>query len=313
MPRYQIPVWKMCEEAAKELPEIFSPIDIIRKVHEKYPEVNRTTIRCQVIAASPNHPSSKHYPTSHRLFYYLGNGRFRFLKPDDKIIEKATNFRKRVDRIMVNKKIEEKIDSLIKNLDLLLRNFKYREGPELYFYKRVISEVKNNNLSNLLKNDYFIELIYATLVSWDMNTRRAKMTYFDTFKEQIKQNMEGIIELSKYKLNELTEKQFNIFQKKIMNIYSNLNVMKSRSKLVANSKILHFLLPNLIIPIDRNNTLMFFYSNKNASDNKFRQILRYSYEISKRVEFGKYFDNKWHTTIPKMIDNAIIGFMENRK
>jgi len=35
MTRYDIPVWKMCYEAAKEMPEVFTPIDIIRKVRER--------------------------------------------------------------------------------------------------------------------------------------------------------------------------------------------------------------------------------------------------------------------------------------
>jgi len=37
--KYDVPVWKMCEEVTKELPEIFTPIDVIKKVEEKWPEV----------------------------------------------------------------------------------------------------------------------------------------------------------------------------------------------------------------------------------------------------------------------------------
>ncbi|MFQ6065375.1 MAG: endonuclease NucS domain-containing protein [Candidatus Bathyarchaeia archaeon] len=85
MPKYDIPVWKMCKEAAKELPEIFAPIDVIRKVKEKRPEVKESTIRAHVIALAPNHPSSKHYGRKHRLFHYLGNGRYRLLKPKEDI------------------------------------------------------------------------------------------------------------------------------------------------------------------------------------------------------------------------------------
>jgi len=78
--RYDIPVWQMVREAAKELPEPFTPADIIRKVREKRPNVNPNTIRTQVIACSPNHTSIKHYSTRQKLFYYLGEARFRLLK-----------------------------------------------------------------------------------------------------------------------------------------------------------------------------------------------------------------------------------------
>jgi len=83
MTKYGIPVWKMCAEVAKELPEIFTPIDVIRKVREKRPEVKENTIRAHVIALTPNHPSCKHYGMRHKLFYYLGNGRYRLLKSQE--------------------------------------------------------------------------------------------------------------------------------------------------------------------------------------------------------------------------------------
>jgi len=79
MPKYDIPVWKMCEEASRELPETFTPIEVIRKIQEKRPNVKPNTIRCHVIGLSPNHPSSKHYTMGRELFYYLGNGRYRRL------------------------------------------------------------------------------------------------------------------------------------------------------------------------------------------------------------------------------------------
>ena len=86
MTKYDIPVWKMCKEAAKELPEIFTPIDVIRRIREKRPKVKENTIRAHVIALAPNHPSCKHYSMKHKLFYYLGNGRYRLLKTKEKTL-----------------------------------------------------------------------------------------------------------------------------------------------------------------------------------------------------------------------------------
>lgn len=67
----------MCEEAAKELPDVFSATDVVRKVREKRPEVKKSTIRAHVIALAPNHPSSKHYGLKHKVFYHVGRGRYR--------------------------------------------------------------------------------------------------------------------------------------------------------------------------------------------------------------------------------------------
>jgi len=80
MTKYDLPVWKMCKEIAKDLPNIFTPVDVIKKVKEKWPEVKENTIRAHVIALTPNHPSYRHYGGRHKLFYYLGNGRYCLLK-----------------------------------------------------------------------------------------------------------------------------------------------------------------------------------------------------------------------------------------
>lgn len=84
MTKYDIPTWKMCYEAAKELPKVFTPIAIIRKVREKRPQVKENTIRAHVIGLAPNHPSYKHYGMRRRLFYYLGNGKYRLLSEKDR-------------------------------------------------------------------------------------------------------------------------------------------------------------------------------------------------------------------------------------
>ncbi len=312
MYQYNITVWRMCEEAAKSLTEIFTPIDVIREVQKKYPDVKNSTIRCQVIASSPNHPSSKHYTTTHRAFYYLGNGRYRFLKSDDKIIEKEMNLYERWGKTLIKEGAEKRINSLIENLDSILSDFKYREGPDLYFYRRIITEHKSKKLSELLQSNYFIELIYATLVSWDMSSRAAKMKYFDEFKKAIIKNKEVILELSEKKIDKLNKDEFGDVLAKILSIYDKLHVMKSDSRFVSNSKVLHFLLPNLVVPMDRKSTLKFFYENTTESRNKFRDIMNEAHKISKNQIFKNHFDSKWHTTIPKMIDNAIIGFMKNK-
>jgi hypothetical protein len=81
--KYGKPVWQYVLEAAKEIQlKTFAPTDIIRKVQERNPSIPAVTIRSYVIAMAPNHPSSKHYPSTRRLhgvFTYLGDGLFRLL------------------------------------------------------------------------------------------------------------------------------------------------------------------------------------------------------------------------------------------
>jgi len=189
-------------------------------------------------------------------------------------------------------------------------NERYRSGPDLYFYLKLMKLRKSSNsVESFLRNDYLIEVLYATLVSWDMNCRGAKMKYFDEFKDNILSCMDllrEIEELGKGSTNNLVD-----LEPALRKTYEKLNLMKTGGKLVSNSKLLHFLFPSLLMPMDRANTLSYFYGNTNESINKYIEIINFSFEIMNMSENWKdYLDNGWNTTVPKMIDNAIILLME---
>lgn len=208
-------------------------------------------------------------------------------------------------------KFEQKIRKVINNMPELIRNFRYREGPDLYFYQRTISLRREKSLVDLfdLETDRYLELIYATLVSWDMNTRGAKMEYFDQFKSSILHNEEGFLDLSTSILDDLSEKEVGEVKKLCGMIYSDLHVMKSSGKLVSNSKTMHFMLPDLVMPMDGQNTLNFFFGNTSESKTKFLDILECSYHIARKVDLRQFLDKEWNLSITKVIDNAIISYM----
>lgn len=210
--------------------------------------------------------------------------------------------------------IEEKVKILVEEIPGLIERFNkwgYRKGPDFYFYKEVMNLVKNNNIKELLKDRNFIEKIYATLTSWDMNSRGAKMKYFDEFYENIISNKEKFIELTNLKLENLTEKDIKEVKIHLNDLYSKLDLMKTGGRIVSNSKVIHYLLPNLVMPIDRKNTLMFFYGNTNESKKtyQFLEIFECSWRVVQLLDLGPYLDDNWNQTIPKIIDNAIIAKM----
>lgn len=43
----------------------------------------------------------------------------------------------------MNEKLIQKKEYLVKNIPMLINLFSYRKGPDLYFYKKVISEIRN--------------------------------------------------------------------------------------------------------------------------------------------------------------------------
>lgn len=104
MSKYGKPVWQWILEAAQKLEtKTFSPIEIIRKIQDQNPKIPSSTIRSYVMAMAPNHPSSKHHPSTRKLhgyFNYLGNGIFE-IKKGNRItneINKGTEKEKPIQR-----------------------------------------------------------------------------------------------------------------------------------------------------------------------------------------------------------------------
>jgi hypothetical protein len=214
----------------------------------------------------------------------------------------------------MNPKFEKSVERLIVNIPELIGNFRYREGPDLYFYRRTIGLRRAKNIDELLDDDEdrFIELLYATLVSWDMNSRGAKMEYFDAFKQSILGCKARFSELSTHVLDKLSEEEFGNAKRLLSVVYSNLNLMKTSGRLVSNSKVMHFILPDLVMPMDRENTLRFFFGNKGESPSKFLDIMECTYRIALRVDLRKFLNTEWNQSITKVIDNAIISSMNSK-
>lgn len=200
----------------------------------------------------------------------------------------------------------EEIREVIQN-KLKSFNDVYRNGPDLYFYRRILDlNAKVEKISYFLRSDYNLEILYATLVSWDMNSRGAKMKYFDDFKGNILALQDQFEKLWKKRIEETAD--FEATLHTVSDVYDKLHVMRTGGKLVSNSKLLHFIFPHLLMPMDRSNTLEYFYNNTNESKAKYLDLLRWSYDMVKSggIEWEKYLDDQWNSTIPKILDNAII-------
>ena len=204
-------------------------------------------------------------------------------------------------------------------------NSKNYSGPSIYFHIKAIDKYRSvENYDNLLSDDQYIEYIYATLAAWGMHrmTKNVLMKEYKNFKNAIELIRDSLVELKEYKLE--TIQSIEDIKNPLLMAFSDLNVMERGSKIVGNSKALHHLLPDLIPPMDRRNTINFFYEDplkKEVSipkdeDECFLEILSEYIYITRRLKltFRDFPDkNSFDTSVPKIIDNAIIGFIQIKR
>ncbi len=194
---------------------------------------------------------------------------------------------------------------------------------------RVHSDSKSNYLSlirihstasdydKLLRDSNYIQVAYRTLQDWNMNQQGAKLVTLSEFKNSILEYTRVLSQLKKYRLELLSTTEIGSILSELKTLFINLRVMQTQAKIVGASKTLHFLLPNLVMPIDRRNILDLLYLGAPYSANPkrefkyFAEIFEEYHRLCKNLSLSKRdVDNsEWNTSIPKMIDNALIAFL----
>ena len=191
----------------------------------------------------------------------------------------------------------------------------YRHGPSLHFYGRIISLRREaETLSRFLGRLENIEYLYATLGLWDMNTRGAKMKDFDPFMRILQANESNLLALESLfptSIGGMDSDHVEKILKPLRAVYLGMKLMQTNRRLVSNSKILHFMFPEFLMPMDNNHTLRYLTNGESevprVSWNKYWEITRFGFDTMQRLageDVG--FDEGFNKTLPKVIDNVII-------
>jgi len=194
-------------------------------------------------------------------------------------------------------------------------------GPSLYFHFRTLDRLRKcGALATAFEDNLFFEYLYATLTAWGLHRMGpipAKLVDFETFRSSLRDQKSEIEGLEDCRLTRLSEGDLDVVVDSLWQILATLRISRAETKLVANSKALHHLLPQLMPPIDRQYTLQFFYGHKAISgrdEQVFREIYGQFHRIGSRSEAAihEYLGHGFHTSETKVIDNAIVGYVLTR-
>lgn len=201
-------------------------------------------------------------------------------------------------------------------------------GPSLYFHKKTIEFLSKERLNpdfsyhNLLNNERFLEYLYATLATWGLHSMKGPyMKSFNDFKNEVEQIADKLDEIKDITLDnwQAIDQNKNII---LDDIFAVPRITKSEREseegpiLVANSKLLHHLHPNLFPPIDRKYIIKFFYNRTNHPNSidkqkeyfweilcEYSEFYRRNSELIHEIR-ENYYENE---PITKIIDNIVVG------
>ncbi len=159
----------------------------------------------------------------------------------------------------------------------------------------------------------FIESLYLTLRSWGIGTRASVLVPIEQFGETLQDWTPAFEELDGLPIDDPDLDEV-ITADRLWRMISGMDIVKNNSKLVALSKTIHHVLPELLPPIDRAYTQKFFLWQPEEfqyqQERVFRSMWRHFVRIAAATEPASFVGSGWRTSRTKVIDNAIVAYVK---
>jgi hypothetical protein len=157
----------------------------------------------------------------------------------------------------------------------------------------------------------FLGSLYETLLKWGIGRRSSRLVPISEFEKALRDREASFVLLDGWRIDD-PDLTVGDTSRALWNLIASLGIVKNDAPLVAGTKTLHHILPDLIPPMDRQYTRPFFgwygqqfqYQQERAFEEAFREFWR----IAVRVEPARLLGTDWRTARSKLLDNAVVGF-----
>lgn len=161
-----------------------------------------------------------------------------------------------------------------------------------------------------ISDEIFIRSLHRTLRAWGLGRRKSRLVGLPDFTRALVACLPKLVELDEKRLDTL----LNVDEtaERLWRLVDVLRICHNQNNVVAASKCLHHLLPDLVPPMDREYTQTFFgWHNREFQyhpEDCFEHAFRTFADIASAVQPAHYVGDGWRTSLTKVLDNAIVAF-----
>jgi hypothetical protein len=167
------------------------------------------------------------------------------------------------------------------------------------------------DVRHALHDDAFLGLLHETLQRWGIGRRASRLAPLPEFRDRLRARMEAISALEGTRIDDPALDVLATADH-IWRAIQDLHVVSNRSVIVAGTKTLHYLLPDLVPPMDRKWTGTFFLwstaAPQYAQAPTFTRTFTGFAHIAQATQPTEFVGRGWRTSTTKVLDNAIIGY-----
>lgn len=130
-------------------------------------------------------------------------------------------------------------------------------AERLHVYRTTVALRRQaGSVRSAVESNTFVGSLYLTLGKWRIGQHQSKLAPLDNFEAALRAVLPRMEQLERVAING-TGLQLNVTEQVWQLIYA-LGVVQNNAKIVAGTKTLHHLLPDLVPPMDREYTRPFF-------------------------------------------------------
>lgn len=164
-----------------------------------------------------------------------------------------------------------------------------------------------------LHNEAFLDSLYKTLQAWGIGRRASRLierAEFGRALQRHEETLEGleVLSIEDGDLDTLTA------GRALSVLIEDLEIVDNVSKIVPGSKAVHHLLPDLMPPLDRRWSGLFFRwqptDPQQAHERIFLEAFINLANVASATQPSRLVDSSWNTSSSKVLDNALIGFCQ---
>ena len=214
-------------------------------------------------------------------------------------------------------RIETLINDFSDLLDYYDRELPFDRSGQYPKHRRTIDlRVGAGSVDAALADDQFLRSLYSTLEAWGIGTRASRLVPFARFMSELRRWSVAFIELDGLLIDAPHLDAVGVGEK-LWGLVERVEIVENQARIVALSKTIHHLVPDLLPPIDRMYTQEFFGFHSAEFQYKqelvFNEIWEHFVTIARAVEPAGYVGAGWRTSRSKVIDNAIVAFVHRQR
>lgn len=213
--------------------------------------------------------------------------------------------------------IRDRIDAVKSDfpryLEIYDRDVPFRRAGQLEFHlETILSRRKLAKASAAAQSSAFVRLLICTLQAWGIGRRGSRLVTLEAFQAALLPYVSELDSLDRYRLWMLDDEEVRVIETRLFKLVSSIPVVENRGRVVALTKTLHHLLPDLVVPIDGAWTGAIFGWSPSYFGSRQLEIFHEGFvafaEIARAVSPQDYVGQGWRSSPTKLIDNAVVGF-----